>query len=58
MLGVEELQNDDYTNKYFETAFRQMTTQETSDKGQYRKIMKDQHRANISLNVSQHLWID
>jgi hypothetical protein len=53
MLHVEELQNDNYRNKEFETTIKQFTTREASDRRLYKGTVKGEHHAIIGLNTNQ-----
>jgi hypothetical protein len=53
MLHVEELQNENYRNKEFETTIKQFTTREASDRRLYKGTTKGEHHAIIGLNTNQ-----
>ena len=51
-LGFEELQNDEYRNKFFETFLKQITTRKTSVRNMYEDVHAGTNRAIVMLNTN------
>lgn len=51
-IGFEELENEEYRNKFFETFLKQITTRKTSVRNLYENVTTGINRAIVSINTN------
>ena len=51
-IGFEELENDEYRNKFFETFLKQITTRKTSVRNVYENVTTGTNRAIVMINTN------